>query len=305
MSTISQRQNEPLHIHQLRAQRRLYDEVRRTKWIRIIGVLVLNTLWIVYASLTWHSELLVVFGSGILLVIEFFTKKVWQDPIHKKAAYVQELFDCEVLDLTWNDDLYEPPPAADEVARWADRYNEQKYKNAPLSNWYSEKVDLVPLVYGRLCCINSNIDWDVSLRRLYLRRFWISVSGLIVFFSVLIYFWGLPEVNKYWILIASILPIFRVSWDETKGSLEAVENLKDTREKINRKWHDVISGKLAEKGLEQAARQWQNKILDHRKLSPVLPGKYYLKTRPQHEADMNRSSGALAEEVIAALKRRK
>jgi len=302
MSAISERQNEEIHVQQLRAQRRLYDEVRIRKWTRIVGIVLINAIWIVIAILKWQSELIVICGSALFIVVDFLLKEFWQDPIHKKAAFVQELFDCDVLDLKWKESLHGDPPAADEVARWADRYDEKKYQKAPLQNWYSQKVDTIPLVYGRLCCIYSNIDWDVSLRMMYLRRFWLAILGCILIIGVAIFFWGLTVVDKYWIFIASVLPFFRTGWNETVGNFKSIHNLKNIRSMINRKWNEVKDGKLDENELEQAARDWQNVILRHRQLSPVLPGKYYLKTRPKQEADMNLSSGALADDIKNALR---
>jgi len=305
MSTISKRQNEDIHIQQLQAQRRLYDEVRKIRWIRIIGLVMLNAIWIVIATLKWQSELIIVGGSSLFIVIELLLNEFWQDPIHKKAAFVQELFDCGVLDLKWKENLYGDPPPANEVARWADRYDEKKYQKSPLSNWYSQKVDTIPLVYGRLCCIYSNIDWDVSLRMMYLKHFWIAIFIFIIFIGVLIFFWGLSEVNKYSIIFAGVLPLFRTAWVETVGNFKSIQNLKSIRTMMNRKWNEVKNGKLNESELEQAARDWQNEILHHRQLSPVLPSKYYLKTRPKQEDDMNLSSGALAVEISNAQKARK
>jgi hypothetical protein len=299
---IAEKQNEPLQILRLKAQRRLYDEVRSRKTIRIIGIILVNALWVVLSTLQWHNEIITICGSGLLVGIEFLLKEFWQSSVHKKAAYIQELFDCDVLQLKWNDNLHDLPLSADEVARWANRYNEKRYQKASLQDWYSKKVDTIPLVYGRLCCINSNIDWDVSLRRKCLRFFWTLILLFIGIVGLVTFLFGPGEANKFLIFFACITPIIRIVWDETVCNYKSIRNLKYIRNKIDYKWNEILSGKLAAEILEQAARDWQDAILRHRMESPVLPRRYYLRSRPKEEDDMNRSSGALADEIISALK---
>ena len=304
MPSISERQNQQQQINRLKAQRTLYDEVRKIKMIRLFGTVVLNAFWVYYATITWHSELIVVAGSGSIMLLEYLTEVFWQEKRHKKAVLVQELFDTEVLQLPWNEDhsLIGCRPLADEVDRWAGRYNEERYKNAPLQDWYSKKVDAIPLPYARLCCQKSNIDWDVQLRKHYIAGYLALVVGVVVLMGLAIYLWGLDEIQKLWLFIAAALPVARMGWEESKNNLKAIENLKNIREKINRKWNEVLNGEASEEEVTASARVWQDEIFRHRLLSPVLPRFLYKRKRSEDEAAMNSSSGALAEEMQAFLK---
>lgn len=307
MSTISQKQNEDVHIRQLKAQRMLYDEVRKIKLIRLVGTVILNAIWVYFATTNWHSEFLVVAGSGVLLAFEYLTESLWQEKMHKKAALVQELFDTEVLELPWNEDhpLIGNKPLADEVARWAASYNEKRYRKAPLPDWYSKKVDAVPLPYARLCCQKSNIDWDVGLRKRYISGYVILLLSIVAVFGIAISFWGLAEINKLWIFFAAILPVLRIGWEESKGNFKAIENLKTMKNRIDAKWLEILQDEASEAEITASARVWQDEIFRHRLLGPVLPRYLYNRKRPKDEEEMNRGSSALAEEVLAVLAKRK
>ncbi|MFQ5631914.1 MAG: S-4TM family putative pore-forming effector [bacterium] len=303
--TISQKQNEPEQIKRLQAQRMLYDEVRKIKRVRLLVTLVLNAIWVYYATTIWHSEILVVIGSGVLMALEYLTESLWQERVHKKAALMQELFDTEVLQLPWNEDhpLIGARPLADEVARWAAKYNEKRYQKAPLSDWYSEKVDTIPLPYARLCCQKSNIDWDVGLRKRYISSYIILLASIVAFFGIVISLWGLAEVNKLWIFFASILPILRIGWEATKGNFQAIENLKTMKSRIDSKWLEILQQEATEDEITAASRVWQDEIFRHRLLAPVLPRYLYDRKRPKDEQEMNRSSAALADEIRAILQK--
>ncbi|MFQ5519524.1 MAG: S-4TM family putative pore-forming effector [Mariprofundus sp.] len=302
MHSILETQNQPLQKKRLRAQRRLYDEVRFRKSVRIWSVILLNAFWIIYATLVLQSNLFLVAGSGLLVITEILLEKLWQEPVHRKAVLIQELFDTHVLKLTWNDNVHEIPPPVDYVALWSDRYDEQKYSKAPLENWYSPEVGQVPLEYGRLCCQFSNIDWDVSLRSRYIRWFVFLTACVVATALVLLIVFGEKVINQYWFLIACILPPGRILWAETTRNLDSIRNLRSIRQRMELKWRDVLTGQLPVATLETAARDWQQLIFNHRLLSPVLPGHYYLRIRPEEETKMNKGCKALVEEVLRALK---
>lgn len=305
MHKISEIQNQHIQIQRLRAQRRLYDEVRRRKWIRIWGVVFLNGIWVVCATFMLQNNFLLVAGSGLIAMIEFWVEKSWQESVHRKAVLVQERFDCDVLKLEWNDNINESPPLANFIVHWSDKYDEEKYRDYPLSDWYCKKTDLIPLEYARLCCQFSNIDWDESLRIKYIKRFVIVALAVVAAVALLIVVSGTQQVAKYWFLGACLLPLTRILWIETTKNFESISNLKSIRGKIEAKWHDALTGQLSVSVLEKAANDWQKKIFDHRLLSPVLPRSLYSHSRPKQEKLMNRSCEALVEEVLRALKQKK
>ncbi|MCA9741389.1 hypothetical protein KC734_07610 [candidate division KSB1 bacterium] len=302
MANIATRQNEPKHIAQLQAQRMLYDQVRKIKLIRLFGATAINALWVYIAISNWQSEIMVVIGSGLLVAFEYLTEQFWQERIHKKAVLVQEVFDTEVLDLPWNEDhtLIGSKPMSDEIAQWSARYNDKRYKDAPLQNWYADKVDQIPLTYARLCCQKSNIDWDVGLRKRYIFGYVLLIVAIVAVFAILIRFWGIAEVNKYWVFFAAVLPLLKIGWEETKGSFKAIENLKRMRNRIDAKWQELLQGEASDAEIDSASRVWQDEIFRHRLHSPVLPRFIYRLKRSEDEVTMYRSSEALADEVLAS-----
>jgi len=185
-SGISERQNELKNLRLLAAQRQLYTEVKHQTYLwyasaTIIALLVTGALnaFSRYAALITLFAAIVAMGEIFLL------------PVIKRrctlAAGIQELFDCEVLQLPWNRALAQPPDSHEidwAVERFKRRKNQTKEWDR-LRNWYcySPLIKTAALPQARLECQQENLYWDAGQRRLWRG---LLLGGLVILLVILL-----------------------------------------------------------------------------------------------------------------------
>jgi len=303
MEPISKIQNEKLQLQRLAAQRQMYDEARRFKVYRMILTVPVAICWAILSTFLIGNGIITLIGGLIIVLIDIFTLSNIEKFIHEKAAKTQELFDCDVLQMDWNYDSIGNPPTPDDIVEFASRYDPKRYPNSPLDNWYSNKVDKLPIHLGRIVCQKSNLSWDAKLRRRYVKAITIYL-GLLTFLIICGGFiFSQIQLSGYTFIIASLGPIFIFSIREIKNNLESAKSLDKLKEKMDILWHEAFIGKAQKEELVRASRNWQNDIYNHRKNSPVIPKQLYEKYRDPDETKMHRSSDALVEDALRHLKK--
>ena len=143
MSGISASQNQRCNIQRLAAQRHLYLMAKRLSVLQpvlagvtSVGGAIAAALWV--EALPW-----VAFAGVLVPLINSAWLDPWQHVYLKRAANIQEDFDCRVLRLEWNDVLGGDRPAPEDVHEVAGRV--RRSAEAPLENWYPAVVESLRL----------------------------------------------------------------------------------------------------------------------------------------------------------------
>ena len=163
IETPATTQNAPAEINKLRAQRYLYSKAKTLVGLQAVlavGVPVVGTM----AELLWPRIKggLAFYGIAIS-VLDVAMLEPWQKRIRTLGAKIQELFDCSVLGLPWNDIGVGNRPEAEDVHAAAVAYRGGK-EDLKLKDWYPTAVADVPLSLGRIICQRTNLRWDSVLR---------------------------------------------------------------------------------------------------------------------------------------------
>ncbi|MBN2093056.1 hypothetical protein JW964_25760 [candidate division KSB1 bacterium] len=297
MKKIAETQNEPLQLQRLAAQRRLYDEARKIQTWRYIIAIPVTITWAIFANTMWESNLIPLIGNAIIAILTLWPFSTMDAGYREKAAKIQELFDCDVLNIPWNNELVEIPPAADYVADWAAKYDPKKYPGNPIENWYSGPVDDLPLPFARIVCQRSNLMWDARLRKRYIKGV-ITMLVVVTIPLIGVLLWiGLDTAEKYANIFASLGPIFMLGINEIRLNLATIVSLQHTSHRIDELWNFAFRGKADEAELSQASRNWQNNIYRHRKDNPVIARWLYKRFRDPDEENAYQGTTALVEEA--------
>lgn len=173
-SGIVERQNELENLQLLAAQRQLYSEEkdRTRKWYAFsISVTVLFMATSVIPLFKPYEAQLAFSALAVAAGELYFLPHLRQKRI--TSAMIQEQFDCDVLNLDWNDALPDrPDPKAIEGA--VNRFNERKnstHEWEDLENWYGNPkhgdptVSTAPIHVARIACQKENIIWDSRQRK--------------------------------------------------------------------------------------------------------------------------------------------
>src|SRR6266536_4358667 len=99
---ISEIENAPKQLDRLAAQRQLYSDAKTIQaWQMMLGVggaIVCSFLTLAVPAFKVYAAL---YGM-VLTILDIAAIEAWQQSLKEKAAKIQELFDCDVLELPWN-----------------------------------------------------------------------------------------------------------------------------------------------------------------------------------------------------------
>lgn len=288
MNLIADKQNSPLNLTRLEAQRHLYS---RAKTILLWQMLLGGPVAVALAFFGPHFPAIKVLAAlwGILVAI---ADVVWLMRLQKRwrtlAAQIQEQFDCDVLQLPWNDVKAGKEPIPEVVEEAAEQYRAQNGVTS-LLNWYSPQVSQVPIHVARIICQRQNCWWDSNQRRKYAAVVVVLVLG--VFLGVLAV--SIPQgitLERFLVAVLfPLLPALLIGYRQFNEQLEAATRLDDLREHAERLWAEVLTGLSAETATTQA-RRLQDEILEHRKRSPLVFDYVFELLRAKHQTLANRTT---------------
>ncbi|MEW6717613.1 MAG: S-4TM family putative pore-forming effector [Chloroflexota bacterium] len=287
MNQITVKQNQDKYLQYLAAQRQLYDDDKKIKGVFLVlslviaflgnGTFLALNLSVIPPLVTWIIWL---YAIGNLLVLPLLTASKRQ-----MAAKIQELFDCEILELPWNDSLGKKPEP-EEIYK---AYKKYKKRHTPedwekLKNWYTTpKLGEMKLSQARVACQRENIWWDAEQRREYARGVIIATIitfvalitvGIIADWSFRLFFQG-PLALSLTILVIGI--------SHGISHLEAAKVLDELLTRSTELWQLASRNEENESEISRRSRDLQTEIYHHRKGNLPVFSWYYARLRSKYE----------------------
>jgi len=289
-------QNTEKQLQRLSAQRQLYATAKNVfGWQVLLGgpIAVASALLVVaFPSLRGYAALwgILVSLSDVIL----FTP--WQKRLREVAARVQELFDCDVLSLPWNELKAGKRPDAELVKEQAEKYRKWANRMPPLTNWYAPDVGDLPLYIGRIACQRSNCWWDSTQRRRY--AVWVIGAVFAVFIITLWLSFGNGFTLEDFVLkvAAPLSPAFILGIRQFSEQIEAARRLDKFKDHAELLWIDALNG-VPESKITQRSRSLQDEIFENRKRSPLVFETAYNCLRRDYEMQMNHGVAELVSEA--------
>lgn len=297
-NTIPQDQVSPKQLDRLAAQRQLYSDAKRLHGLQIIlaGPLVIAwSLVVAYApSLKVYSAL---WGLAVT-ILDIALLTPWQKSLKQKAAIIQELFDCDVLQLEWRDLKVVWRPDAESIMAASSKFKCKDPDCLTLRNWYPVSVGVLPIHFARIICQRANCWWDAQLRRRYAIYVVVTVVVLSVIVLLIGFIGGLTLEDFFVTVVAPLLPAFVLGVRQFNEHYEAAgarDRLKEHSEKL---WNKAITVKATSKEIIKDCRDLQDEIYDHRRRSPVIFDWIYQRLKNPYEELMNKGAEELVEEAL-------
>lgn len=294
--SIVQKQNLPKHLEKLAAQRNLYSTAKRVIGTQMIlsgpvaiGVTVLS---IVFPETKGYVAL---WG----LVVLFFDLAIfipWQKKLRENGAKVQELFDCCVLDISWNEIKVGKKPEPEMIHERAAMFGSDAIELAKLKDWYPVSIQSVPVQWGSIICQRTNVWWDSKLRR----RYAATVFGILVIVTLSLIGYGIYrhkdilEFIAY--LAAPMASAYVLGYRQITEHRDAADRLDKLRDHAERLWGEAIGG-ASIVSLQSKVRLLQDGIFDGRKRNPPIFDFIFKWFRNENEVQMNKGAEALIAEA--------
>jgi hypothetical protein len=279
-SGISERQNEPKNLRLLAAQRQLYTEEKH--WTYLWYIVATTIALLVSGALNAFSgyAAMITLFAAIVAMAEIFLLPV----IRKRrilAAGIQEVFDCEVLQLPWNRALTQPPDNHEidwAVERFKRRKNQTKEWDR-LRDWYgySPLIKTAALPQARLECQQENLYWNTGLGGFWRGLLWSGLAILVVILLI-IGFNAQWSVTQYFsgpmlLVLPIMFAVFKTSVDHHRV-MERLAYLSNVLEQLRedaQKAHAVTR----EDAMLFPTRELQTEIFHHRCNNSPVPDEIY------------------------------
>lgn len=286
MNCISTEQNSERQIQRLAAQRQLYATAKTIfGWQVVVSgpiAVVLALLVSIVPALKGYAAL----WGIILSLCDVFWLTPWQKRLRAAAAKVQELFDCEVLSLPWNEIKAGKRPDPELLKEQSDKYWRWGMKMPSLRDWYCPLVGDLPLHIARVACQRSNCWWDAKQRRRYAA--WVIGVVVVVFVIVLVLATqGGLTVEEFVLKVAAPLsPAILLGFRQFNDQNDAANRLDKLKDHAERLWADALSGE-SEVDMTAKSRGLQDEILDNRKGGPLVLDMIYKHLQPSFQEQVN------------------
>ena len=311
MNTIKIVQDEPNQLDRLAAQRQLYADAKRILAIQVIfsvGVSVALTFWALndpdHPQVRFWATL---WGVGFTLTDLFFLTPMLKSR-RKTAATIQEMFDCDVLQLPWKRgrskvDYEEIEPTARRHER---RIGQARFKKA-FDEWYGGDLDTIPLEMARLVCQRSNFSWDVGLRQAYTG----TVTGLLIFIVAVMFVYGAVRNPQWqsWISIAVVplQPLIVLCLRQLQENHEAIAALGRLKKDTEKTWEEALAsarnGSSDTQSLTTKARDIQDELWEQRNKNPLIFDWIYEALKKRSAQKTRVGNNALVQEARQALEK--
>ena len=292
MNNIPSTQNELKHLQQLAAQRELYTSAKTYQLfqflVNLLIPILLSVLILEWAFLIPYAAL---YGIVAAMLDPLFFDTAIQRR-REKAAKVQELFDCEVLELKNSPLKMSTADMIEEVLVEYDAHSKIRTNIEKIKDWYPKAIEVLPMHIARLVCQRTNCYWDSRLRKRYanfIRYFGICTFILFLFIG-LISNKSFPQI----VLIASgLLPFIQFSLKQYKDQSEAAKRLDKLVNYAKEIWENDLNKSINE--IDELSRRLQDEIYVHRSKSPLILNFIYKRFRKKDEKIMNNTADALVE----------
>lgn len=297
MNNIPQEQNTQRKLELLAAQRQLYSDAKKIQMISvIIGVPLVIASSILVAILPKLAVYAGLWGI-IATFLELLVFSRLQKSTQEKAAKIQQIFDCEVLQFNWaslNCGIRIEPET---IVDASNRFKRKNQNYSTLQNWYPISVAQLPIHLARIICQRSNIWWDAKLRRRYSK--WIVI--ILITLSIIVFLIGLVgglTLEKFLLaILAPLTPAFVVGLRQYTEHNEAAARLDRLQENAEILVQKAISKKLTQQDLEIESYSLQTQIYDNRRRSPLIFDWLYSRLRRENEEQMNKGAESLVQEL--------
>lgn len=291
---IPVRQNEQHSLDLLAAQWKLYGRAKWAAGLQLGLVVVLPAALLVAVNAVSSLKPVAAAVSLAIAVLDAAMLDRWKLRLQRRAATVQELFDCKVMELEW--------PCV--KGRRPDREDVEGLSAGadfgPFRNWYPPAVEDLPLHAARVVCQRSNLRWDSKLRRFF--------RTLVLGFAIALLLLALAVAVLHNLLFADfilrwmapIVPIALWAFREAFRQTEAADRADRLKEFSDDLWARTMAGAESAESISSTSRRLQDELFEHRQRSPLVFDWFYWKLRPSFETQMHSAAEAMVADAKAS-----
>ncbi len=292
---ILTRQNKQEELERLAAQRELYTDAKRIFALQVMATVAIPVILACFAIVfeKW-APYIAWYGVAIfaidLLAIDPQIKK-----LKTKAAKIQELFDCSVLQLSYSELKTVKDITVEDVLRYYKAHQKIPTNIEKIKDWYPAAIGQVGLPVARIICQRSSCWWDKKLREEYCQRIK-AIVIIIIFLIITGCVFAKTGTIQLILIFSALVPFFQFAIKQYNDNVEMNCRLEQLSNYIEQVWRDIIKGTVGDPELKNESRRIQDGLYDNRTLSPLIFNFFYKKSRNNNELTMNEAAQKLVDE---------
>jgi hypothetical protein len=272
MNGIKINQELPHNMQLLKAQRVIYANAKKIyRWqltITIVIVIILNFTKITQNSFT-NIDLTpyIAIVSVLVTLIDLLFLSGYLSKFKTNGAKVQELFDCHIYNLEWNE-----TNSGDKPENWIIEEAEKKYvynPKAPLKNWYHIELNGLKQEEAILRCQETNLEYDRKLRFHFKNDCLIICLAVVIISFIAATIMNASFQGYLTYFITPTLPLIVILIKLVLDNQKAVKSLEEVRKAARKLRNSKDTPSMNE------LRQIQDKLYCSRKDSTLIPENYY------------------------------
>jgi hypothetical protein len=291
----------------LRASSYLYSKAKLISGIQvfltILVPVVLSALSVLFSRESQQGAGLkgwaAFYGIAVVLLDSMFLDKT-QKSLKKEAAQIQELFDCELLEMPWNEFKAGDKPTPEKIDQSSRALGRELTERE--INWYPGVVGRLPLYLCRLVCQRTNIWWDGELRRRY--AFWLSTFavGMMLLAAIVGMVKNMSLVTFVLTIMAPLFPAAMWFIRERNRQKESTATLDRLMKHTTNLWTNVLDAKMSPSDALDKSRELQDELFVHRQSNQPIPNVVNRIFAGRFDQSMNKGAEELVEAAQAAIR---
>lgn len=297
MNNIPLEQNTQRRLELLAAQRQLYSDAKNLLMISVIISVPIVIAWSILVALFPPLAVFAALWGIIATFLELLSFSRLQKSTQEKAAKIQQIFDCEVLQFSWPSLNCGVRVEPETIIDGSNRYKRKNHNFSKLLDWYPASVGQLPIHQARIICQRSNVWWDAQLRRRYSKWIIIILVSLAIIVLLIGLIGGLTLEKFLLAVLVPLIPAFVFGLRQYTEHNEAATRLDRLRENAEILVLEVITGRYTPQDLERESYSLQTQIYDNRRRSPLILDWLYSRLRNKDEEQMNKGAESLVQEL--------
>jgi hypothetical protein len=217
---------------------------------------------------------------GAAAGIWIFASRLFFEPLNKKhrvcGASAQELFDCDVLGLDWNESLVNRL-SDEEIHRSGMGFEKPKAKKKH-SNWYPADVEMA-WPRSVIACQRSNAVWARRQHRAYSSSLFVAAAAWFVFGVILSLVHKASLSDYLTTILLPSLPAVLDSTDLAQQHRAASARRQEIENQTDAMFADEAIG-------DAEIRELQDQVFEMRRSDPPVAGWFYWLISKRYEQDM-------------------
>ena len=287
LNEIVERQNGERGQRLLRARQQTYARATRLQITELVGVVLVPTVGAIVGLIYPELRAFIAAMSLLILAVDILVLDRWMRKLLKLSAQISEVFDCEVLQLPWNEFVAGTQPQAEDIHHAASRYPTDEKSASAIRDWYPVAVRRAPIRIARLACQRTNLWYDAKLRGRY-SHLLVGIPVLVVLAAIVGgSYANLDFTGIVLTLLTPAAPVVVWSLRERNRQKDAADAQAATSASADALLAQVKADGCTEEECARRSREFQDAIFARRATNPLIFPLIYKLYRSQTEDEMN------------------